>query len=217
MSDKTALVELHYLPNINYFRLLRSFDHVMIEANESFQKQTFRNRCQILSAQGILDLSIPVKKSNSSVPIRSVEIENGQKWPKIHWRAIQSAYGKAPFWEYYADYFFDLMEGKNEGLFEFNYSLLTLCLKLLKLDLSLSYSKTYLSDPQEPIRDFREKIHPKKSNLLADNLEVYMYQQVFGSDFVENLSIIDLIFNQGPQSLDFIRPFDVEKINFETE
>jgi len=106
------LIELHYLPCLEYFIQLVQSENICLEAHENFQKQTYRNRFSILTANKIDTLSVPVLKSNSKQLIREVEIDYTQLWQKIHRRAIQSAYGKAPYYEYYADYFKQLYDKK---------------------------------------------------------------------------------------------------------
>lgn len=198
--SKTVILDLHYLPSIEYFCCIGMYDHIILEAHEHFQKQTYRNRCKISSANKVDTLSIPVKHGSKKVPITEVEIDYNQKWNSNHWRAIQSAYGKAPFFEYFADYFEKVFQKKENFLFEHNYQLLTICLSLLGLNKKISLSERYEKAINCNIEDFRSYIHPKVDYNYRQIFMPKVYFQTFGKDFVPNLSIIDLLMCEGPNS-----------------
>lgn len=193
-EKKTVLIELHYLPSLEYFVCLMNFDKIIIEAAEHFQKQTYRNRCYILGANKTQMLSIPVNRTGKKIPIREAKINNSQGWQREHWRSIESAYGKAPYYKFYCDIFKEIYFAPPEYLFDFNRKLLTVCLKLIGLNIVVEESRKYLDKPVEGVFDARGKIQPDK------NPDFYMpiaYYQVFGNVFVPNLSIIDLLFCEG--------------------
>ncbi len=195
-ESSTLLIELHYFPCIHFFSILNQHDTLLLEAYETFQKQSYRNRTHILSSQKIETLSIPVLSGNSHLPIRDIRIDHSQKWRLIHQRAIRSAYGKSPFFEHYSEEILGLYDKPVPFLFDFNLEVLTLCLKLLKWKPSIQLSTDYQvfkSEKLTKIVDFRDQIHPKKE-LLND---FQHYQQVFGRQFEPNLSIIDLLFCEG--------------------
>lgn len=169
-----------------------------MECYENYSKQSYRNRCEILTANGIDVLTVPVLGGNSKTLVRDVRIDYTQKWVNRHWRAIQSAYGKAPFFEFYAEQFRQILHGQPEFLFDLNWSILTVCLKFLQLDNDLKFTSGYTKQLQNPADDFRSAIHPKKKNSGSLHHKPVSYTQVFGNKFVKNLSILDLLFCEGP-------------------
>jgi hypothetical protein len=179
-------------------------DELVLEKHENYTKQSYRNRCYVLTAQGVQPLSVPVLRGNSKtkIPITDIEIDYSQHWDKIHWRTIQAAYGRAPYFEFYSDYLKEVYDRQPQYLFNLNVDLLKLYLKLLKLNKPIAFTDTYKDNVSENVLDFRNKIHPK---IITDNLNVKPYTQVFGKQFATELSIIDLLFTQGPESLSYIQ------------
>jgi hypothetical protein len=199
-----ALIELHYLPSISYFCALLVHEEVLIEAHENFVKQTYRNRSYINTSQGPLPLIVPVTVTGK-VEIKNVKIDYSQPWLNNHWRAIQSAYGKAPFFEYYSDDLHDIIFKRFDRLFDLNLNVLTICLKWLKLKIPVRETSNYEKEPLQPIYDLRSTITPKNPERLTSLYQPAVYQQVFGNKFVENLSLIDLIFCEGPGALGIVQ------------
>lgn len=197
---KTALIDLHYLPSLEYFACLKQFDQIVIEKEEHFVKQTYRNRCHILGANAIDRLSIPVIGGNKKIKVKDIVIDHEQKWLHVHWRSISSAYGRAPFYEFYVDFFETVFLKREKFLFDFNFQLMTLCLKFLGMDPIIKFSETFEMSPEKNIIDLRSVIHPKKRFELNNFYQPVVYQQVFGKAFVANLSIIDLLFCEGPNA-----------------
>lgn len=196
----TALLSLHYLPCIEYFTCILKHEKIYLEANENYIKQSYRNRCYIKTSQKTEALIVPVLKGNRHQNIKEVEIDYEQRWSVNHWRTIQSAYGKSPFFEHYSDLFVAIFEKRHQKLFDFNLDLLTLCLNLLQIDSKLSSTSGYEKVGTTSVIDFRERIHPKVSYKNNDLLKPCIYNQVFGRNFAENLSIIDLLFCEGPNA-----------------
>lgn len=198
------LTELHYNPPQAYFRHLLQADGILLEAHENYTKQSYRNRCHILTAQGVQALSIPILKGNSQQKTRitEIEIDYSHNWQKIHWRTIQAAYGRAPYFEFYSDYLQAVYARQPKYLFDLNMDLLRLYLKLLKLNKPLALTEFYTSDAAADVLDLRNKLHPK---INPDNLHVKAYTQVFGKHFVPDLSILDLLFTQGPASIMYLQ------------
>jgi WbqC-like protein len=199
------LIDLQYLPNTLYFSLLAKADTIIIEKHENFVKQSFRNRTHILTPNGVDSLSIPLIGSQKKIGVNTIKIDYNQKWANRHWRAIQSAYGNAPFFEYYADFIKNEIYARRETLAELNLNLLTNCLKFLQLDKQVLFTSTYQKSPNAGIIDLRSSIHPKKEFTSLVNHVYIPYQQVFGNSFVQGLSILDLLFSEGPNSGSIIR------------
>ncbi len=199
-----ALIELHYLPSISYFSAIANCKHVVVEKFEHYQKQSFRNRCFIKGAHQVEMLIVPV--ANHGRPVAGeVRIDYHQKWLNNHWRTIQSAYGRAPFFEYYAGDLHDILFKKEVFLYELNFKIMTLCLKWLKKKPDISVTSGYEKLLLPGIIDLRGVINAKKEDDCNRFYKSAEYQQVFGSKFVPNLSLIDLIFCQGPGAWDIVQ------------
>lgn len=201
---RTVLIESQYLPSIAYFSAITAADEVLIEVHENFQKQTYRNRCYINSSQGALPLIVPLENAGGKILMTDVKIDYSQRWLNNHWRAIQSSYGKAPFFEYYADDLHAVLFREFDRLYELNSALLTLCLRWLKFEIEVRGTSVFEKSPSQPIYDLRSTISPKNSSRLHEFYEAAIYPQVFGNKFVQNLSLIDLIFCEGPGARDIV-------------
>lgn len=194
----TVLMELHYLPCIAYFIHLRKFHKIMLEVHENYTKQTYRNRCYILTANKTQALSIPVSKDEEKTKLKEIRVDYSQRWQNNHWRAIQSAYGKAPFFDFFADYFYDILYRKYKFLIDLNVDLLTKCLELFNWhDKEIEFTSSYVKAPESQWIDARGNIDIK-SRPPGDKKDEYIrYNQIFGKNFVSNLSVIDLLFCEG--------------------
>jgi hypothetical protein len=137
--------------------------------------------------------------------ITDIRVDYSQKWLNNHWRTIQSAYGKAPFFEYYAQDLHTALFEKREFLFELNKTLLILCLKWLKHNIQVLETSSYEKVPPVSVSDYRSVLNPKKADRCNRFFKTVEYSQVFGSKFVNNLSIIDLIFCEGPGAISIVR------------
>lgn len=197
------VTELHYFPSIPSFSCLLKADKIIVEANENFQKQTYRNRCYILSANGIKGLTIPILKTESKF-IRDIRIDYSQKWEQIHCRSLQAAYGKSAFFEFYFPEFQKTILSKKQYLFDLNLELLSKCLIFLKVQKEMHISKTYQNEYTGDIVDkrnlFDEKLVYPCASLESDKY----YFQAFGNVFVKHLSIIDLLFNEGTNAKEYL-------------
>ncbi|KEO75181.1 hypothetical protein EL17_05795 [Anditalea andensis] len=204
-------VDLLYLPPIEFFVAIDGYDTLIIENQDHYQKQTYRNRASILMANKVGDLSIPVRGGNRKVFYKDILIDEDQNWKKLHLRGIQSAYGKAPFFEYVFPDLEAIISGHSDYLFELNLKLLTYCLKFLRVPVNLELTDVYKEKIE--IKDIRGKIHPKTS---FDRRNIYYpseYMQLFGLDFVPNLSIIDLMFCEGPNARKIIASSNKKLLN----
>ncbi|MFZ2906257.1 MAG: WbqC family protein [Cyclobacteriaceae bacterium] len=194
------LIELHYLPSVPYFSALCAAEKIVIEKHEYFEKQTYRNRCYIHTAQGVERLILPLTSKHGKVLITEVRMDYSQKWLNNHWRTIESAYRSSPFFEYYADDLHKILFRQQTFLYDLNFEILTICLKWLKMDVTLQESMSYEKIPAEGTLDLRNIIHAKKPELSAPYFQAVPYQQVFGNKFAEGLSLLDLVFCEGPNS-----------------
>jgi len=143
-------------------------------------------------------LILPLTSKHGNVSITDIKIDYSQKWLNHHWRSIQSAYGRAPFFEYYASDLEKVLFARHTFLYDLNYQLLSMCLKWLKLNVTIKESLAYEKTVDSSIMDLRSLINPKKTDIEEKFYKTSSYTQVFGSTFVKNLSLIDLIFCEGP-------------------
>jgi len=184
---------------------MQRFAELIVEKFEHYQKQSYRNRCYINTATGVRPLIIPVVHKAGKSLMKDIEIDHTQKWLNNHWRTIQSAYGKAPFFEYYQDDLHKTLFKKHTYLYDLNKDLLSLCLQWLRYNIPVRETTFYERDAGIGINDSRSVLNPKKADSCNSFFKSAKYQQVFGSKFVDNLSIIDLIFCEGPGAPTIIR------------
>jgi hypothetical protein len=201
----SSLLELHYLPCADYFAAIFQHDELIIERHENYMKQSYRNRCYLQTANGVASLTVPVVHNAGKTPITDLRIDYSQKWLNIHWRTIQSAYGKAPFFEHYADDLHAIFLKKPAFLYDLNLSLLTLCLSWLRYSGAVKESHSFEKEVLPPIIDLRSAIHPKKSDDPLFLKSARSYTQVFGNKFVSNLSLIDVVFCLGPDARHYVQ------------
>lgn len=201
--EKGAVFPLFYLPSIEYFsKILRHKDNVLIENAENFQKQSYRNRAIIHSPNGALNLIVPViRGSKNHTLVKDVKISYDFKWQRLHWLSLQTSYRSSAYFEYYEDDLTNFYENKWEFLFDYNEELLNLITRFLKIKISYNYTNNFETSYPD-FEDCRESIHPKQ--MSGTNLKPYF--QVFEerNGFLPNLSVVDLIFNQGPQSIKYL-------------
>ncbi len=207
-NQTPVLLTTAYLPPVQYLSKFLLNRKVLLEKHENYQKQSYRNRCYIYGANGRLALVVPViKPKENAFGITNVRIDYEKKWQRIHWKSIESAYRLSPYFEFYADGLAGLFEKRIDKLFDWNLAVLKFILNTLNICTSIGFTESYETPDNRPY-DYRQCIHPKKCLNKSDpSFKVIPYQQVFAerSGFLRNMSIIDLIFNEGPQALDVIR------------
>jgi hypothetical protein len=191
-----------YLGPVSYYKQIAISKSVIIEQHDNYIKQTYRNRCRIASANGTMDLSIPVQKCETKSRMKDIRIAYSDNWQLIHWRAIESAYSSSPFFEYYRDDFEPFFQTKTAFLIDLNTELQSLVLKLTAISTPVTFTTGYKDSFLEKELDLRDFFHPKKEYPH----ELTPYYQVFGQKFgfQKDLSIIDLLFNMGPESVFYL-------------
>lgn len=191
-----------YLAPVSYYKYLVNTP-VVIEQHAFYVKQTYANRCQIATANGIENLTIPVEHSTTKLAIKDVKISEHSNWQTLHWRAIETAYNSTPFFDYYKEDLQPFFEQKFTFLLDFNQQIQQTVLDILGFDTTVTLTDSYKEDYLSGEIDLRETYHPKKKEVpLGVHLEHQNYYQVFNHKFgfLPNLSIIDLLFNMGNEA-----------------
>ena len=210
----TALLQTTYFGPVQWYQKLKRYDHCVIEQYDSYQKQTYRNRCVIATANGLQALTVPVDHSPLTidhVQCKDLRISDHNQWRRVHWNALQSAYSESPFFEYYADDIRPFFEQKYEFLIDFNEAIRQKMCELLDIETSVSYSSGFRVQGSgfrvhgSGFRDFREVIHAKHPQDDPD-FQPRSYWQVFQHryGFQPNLSILDLLFCMGPEAVFYL-------------
>jgi hypothetical protein len=197
----TTIFPVAYFGNIAYFRELIQAEHGILEVKEHFVKQTLRTRCEIATANGLLQLNIPVvRKNGSKTVLEAIEIAYETDWRKSHWKAIESAYASSPFFDYYGSEVEELIYAKEKNLVQFNLKITQRILSWLDISLELKTSLEYLHSAE--MLDFRCSDFPGSAGIKS-------YVQVFNlaEEFNPNLSILDIIFCEGPMARNWLVPF----------
>ena len=203
-----VLLSTTYFGPVQWYQKLYRAESVWIEQWESFQKQTYRNRCLIATTQGIQALTVPViREGNQS--IKDIRISDHGNWRHLHWNALQSAYGESPFFEYYQDDIRPFFEKNWTFLLDFNETIREKICELMDIQpqvlLTTEYTHSSLHLPPSTLLDYRDSINPKHPAPDADFTPkpyYQVYQQKHG--FLPNLSILDLLFNMGPESIFYL-------------
>lgn len=200
---ETPVLPALYLPPISYFQAVKSLGgNILIDQFENFPKQTYRSRTSIYAANGKLDLIIPLKhEKKGHKPIKDVQISYDFEWQRLHWLSIQSAYRSSAYFEYYEDEFAPFYEKNYKYLIDYNIEIIEKIFKLLKTSVQIDRTEKYWTK-DELKYDFRENIHPKKDLIFQSPSYYQVFEEKEG--FIKGLSIIDLLFNQGPRSWEML-------------
>ncbi len=198
-----AILSSVYFGSIEYYTVLKNSEEVLIDSQEHYTKQTYRNRCEIYGANGKLNLTIPLVRRGQRVPVYDAKIENSHEWRKLHWRSIESAYRSSPYFEFYEHHFIPIFEKEHTHLFELNQEIQNKIIQILNLDVVVKETASYEKE-HSSYTDYRDTIHPKiaPKNILADKRYIQVFESKYG--FISNLSILDLLFNQGPNAVSFL-------------
>ena len=202
------LLSTAHFPPVQYLCKIIDLDSLYLEAQENYQKQSYRNRFRIYGANGPITLSIPIHKSRPlGTPIKEVTIDSSHRWKSVHHRAIQSCYRHSPFYEFYYDDFKAYWEKDWKYLYDLNLHILRTVLHVLELDIEIFETKEFTELVGNMKHDFRGRIHPKKSWNMDPEFKAMEYTQNFSDryGFQANLSILDLIFQTGPDAVNVLR------------
>lgn len=201
----TALLQSTYFGPVQWYQKLYRYDSILIEQHDTYQKQTFRNRCVIATANGLQALTVPVEAPGERCAMKEVRISDHNQWRRVHWNALQSAYSESPFFEYYQDDIRPFFEKKYDYLIDFNEAIRQKICELIDIELKVEYTKEFISSTPSTIADYREVIHAKHPQPDAD-FTPKRYWQVFERKhgFQPNLSILDLLFNMGTESVFYL-------------
>ncbi len=197
---KSIIQETQIFGPIEIFALYLSMDEIILEKHENYQKRSHRNRYDILTANGVLQLSIPLSKGkNNKMPISEVKIAYEDNWVEVHLQTIRSAYGNSPYFEFYFAEIEAIFRKKYDLLFDFNLVCMQFIFKKLKLDKLILTSNSYITT-YDNILDLR---HKKWENDQIQTSYSQVWEEKFG--FTPNLSILDLLFCLGPESIYFLK------------
>ena len=194
------LISTAYFPPIEYFAFFAKYSVVYVEACENYIKQTYRNRCRILSANGAQDLRLPVLHDGHR-NIREIRIDYSKDWLRQSEYAIESAYSSSAFFEYYKDELFSILDSRLETLWDLNMALMEFFCR--KIGLVTEFQPTWeFRIPQGEPQDWRYSLSPKRASSYTGRPYYQVFREKFG--FVPNLSIMDLLFNEGPESICYL-------------
>ena len=194
-----------YFGPVQWYQKLTGSDTVYLEQHDHFIKQTYRNRCVIATTQGPQALTVPVESQQGlridKTELKDVRISDHGAWRHLHWQALQSAYGESPFFEFYADDLRPFFEKRWDFLFDFNLAITRKMCELLDIEPHIELTEAYMPCPEDAV-DYRDAIrpkHPLPDASFTPRPYYQVYQQKFG--FLPNLSILDLLFNEGNEAV----------------
>jgi hypothetical protein len=197
-----VLLHPTYFPSISHWVAIAKANGLVFEVNDTYQKQTYRNRTVIYSANRTLSLTVPVIYSQKNRQLyRDVKIHNDTKWQALHWKSLLSAYSTSPFFEFYKDDLAPLFHSKQDYLMDFNFKCLNTLLNCMQLDIDYTKTTSFEKHPKN-IQDLRylANVRKEKAHSFSE------YTQVFSDKhgFITNLSILDLLCNEGPNALSYL-------------
>jgi hypothetical protein len=195
------LLSTLYFPPIEYFLILARNEATIIDLGENYVKQSYRNRCRILTSTGMQNLIVPVKSYCNHTPLKDILIDYDTDWQKNHYKSLETAYSKSPFFLYYKDDLKQLFFGrKYKFLHELNLKILNYFCKILPIHTKIDIWRDFVKN-SELENDFRNSISPKKESIFSQK----QYIQTFGNEFQPNLSCLDLLFNTGNEAYSYLQ------------
>lgn len=198
-----ALLSSAYFGPVQWFQKLHRYDRCLIERYDNYVKQTYRNRCVIAATGGPQTLTVPIERyDGSKCLMRDIRISDHGAWRHVHWNAIVSSYGESPFFDYYADDILPFFERRWKYLYDFNLDITHTVCSLLDIRPVIEPTSDYIRTEDVAEDDFRDAIRPKHP-LPDAAFEPRPYYQVYSRKhgFLPNLSILDLLFNEGPEGI----------------
>ena len=198
-----SLLATTYFGPVQWYQKLNQSDRCLIERHDHFIKQTYRNRCVIATTNGLQALTVPIERfEGAHCAMLNIRISDHGSWCHLHWNALQSAYGESPFFEFYADDIRPFFERRWEFLVDFNMEITQKMCELLDIQPHITLTDAYVSADEEGVNDYRDVIRPKNP-LPDDRFQPRRYYQVYEQKhgFQPNLSILDLLFNEGPEAV----------------
>ena len=201
-TREMTLFTTAYFPSISYMARFLQEDAPVVEVWETYRKQTYRNRCRVMTANGVKSLSVPVVKVHGNHTMtKDIIISPEEPWQHIHSRCLESAYKAAPYFDHYYDYLCPIFEGHFDRLVDLNDAALNAILKMLKVKKEIVHTTDYVREAEN---DLREAFSPKKE---IENTSFPAYYQVFSTKFpfAADLSVLDLIFNEGPEAVEYLK------------
>lgn len=199
---KNSLLYPSYFPSVSHYMVMMQSDNIVFEVEDNYQKQTNRNRMYIYSPNGVQLLNIPIKHSNiKHQKTKDVQLETAFDWQKQHFKSLEAAYRSSPFFEYFEDDILPIFQKKQKFLLDLNFEVFDIVNSCLGIELSITKTSEYFNEVND-IKDFRGLINGKK-----DTTQHEPYTQVFGDKhgFLSNLSILDLLFNEGRYAVDYLK------------
>ena len=177
---------------------------VLIEQHETYPRQTYRNRCYIYSANGVIPLSIPVERGSfHKVKLTDIKIDKSRKWQREHIHAIKSAYNSSAFYEFYADTILQPLHGNHDYLIDLNMDILETIASILELDITIEKTSSFIKEYDDNYADLRYSLTPKNELAFIPREYFQVFSPTHG--FKPNLSIIDLLFNMGPETWSYLK------------
>lgn len=198
-----SLLSSAYFGPVQWYQKLNRSAHCLIECHDHFIKQTYRNRCIIAATNGLQVLTVPIERyEGAHCEMQNIRISSHGSWRHLHWNALQSAYGESPFFEFYADDLRPFFEHRWDFLVDFNMEITKKMCELLDIHPCITFTDAYVMDVQEGVTDYRDVIqpkHPLPDTAFQPRRYYQVYEQKHG--FQPNLSILDLLFNEGPEAV----------------
>ena len=198
-----SLLATTYFGPVQWYQKLNQSDRCLIECHDHFIKQTYRNRCVIATTNGLQALTVPIERfEGAHCAMLNIRISDHGSWRHLHWNALQSAYGESPFFEFYADDIRPFFERRWDFLVDFNMEITQKMCELLDIQPHITLTDAYVSAEDVGATDYRDVIRPKNP-LPDDRFQPRRYYQVYEQKhgFQPNLSILDLLFNEGPEAV----------------
>ncbi len=204
----TLLIDYQYFGTVNYYKMLFQFKYIEFEEYEYYQKGSFRNRTIIPGANGLIALSVPLQNGRDQRSLfKDIKIAYKENWVLQHTRALDACYMRAPFYEFYRDPLFSILTNQEEYLIDLDRKLIQWVLKMMKANLTISFTNSYQKEPATDTKDGRNLLLPNQISAEKDQV---VYGQVFEDriGFKPNMSILDLLFCNGPAAAGLLKDND---------